>query len=338
MRNGNVAIEENAMARIGVMSFAHMHAYSYAACLNELPEADFTAIWDDNPKRGRAAAKQFGVPFAGDLGKFLKLEMDGVVVTSENVKHRAMVERAAAAGQWVLCEKPIATTVADAKAMIAACRKAKVGLGTAFPCRYSTPLIEVKRLLASGEYGALYAAACTNHGQYPGGWFARPGLAGGGATMDHTVHVADLMRWITGREFIKVYCENGRLLHRGIDTDDLGSLHLEMEGGLQVSHIASWSRAKSFPTWGDVTLEIIAEKGVVRVDAFNQKINVYNDDVLKTEWAYWGGNPDLGLIKDFVAAVDERREPPVTGVDGLRALEVTVAAYKSVQSGKVVRV
>jgi predicted dehydrogenase len=321
-----------------MMSFAHMHAYSYAACLNELPEATFVAIWDEHAKRGRAAARQFGTTFVADREKFFRLDMDGVIVTSENVKHRAMVERAAKAGKWVLCEKPLAPTVEDAKAMVAACRKANVGLGTAFPCRYAPPLMEVKRLLDSGEFGAIYAAACTNNGQFPGGWFAKQALAGGGATMDHTVHVADLLRWMTGREFTKVYCENGTLLRRGIDTDDLGSLHLEMEGGLQVSHLASWSRAKSFPTWGDVTLEIIAEKGVIRVDAFNQKINVYNDDVLKAEWAYWGGNPDLGLIKDFVNAVDERREPTVTGIDGLRAVEVTVAAYKSARSRKVVAV
>jgi predicted dehydrogenase len=326
------------MAKIGVMSFAHMHTYSYAACLGELPEAMFVGIWDDDAKRGRAVGKQYSVPFVADLDKFLALDMDAVVVTSENLKHCAMVERAAAAGKWILCEKPLATTVSGAKAMIAACAKAKVGLGTAFPCRYSPPLMEVKRLVASGELGTIYAAACTNNGQFPGGWFAVNALAGGGATMDHTVHVADLLRWITGKEFTSVYCENGTLLHSGIDTDDLGSLHLEMEGGIAVSHIASWNRVKSFPTWGDVTLEIVAEKGVIRVDAFNQKITVYNDDALRAEWAYWGGNPDLGLVRDFVNAVDERREPTVSGLDGLRAVEVTVAAYKSVQSGKVVRI
>jgi len=326
------------MAKIGVMSFAHMHAFSYAACLNELPEATLVAVWDDNPKRGRAAAKQFGTTFVADLGKFLRLDIDGVIVTSENVKHRSMVERAAKAGKWILCEKPLAPSVEDAKAMIACCKKAKVGLGTAFPCRYSPPLIAARNALVSGEYGEVYAVACTNNGQFPGGWFAKKALAGGGATMDHTVHVADVLRWMTGKEFTKVYCENGTLLRHGIDTDDLGSLHMEMEGGLQVSHIASWNRAKSFPTWGDVTLEIVAEKGVIRVDAFNQKINVYNDDALRAEWAYWGGNPDLGLIKDFVDAVDERREPNVTGVDGLRAVEVTVAAYKSAKLRKTVSV
>jgi predicted dehydrogenase len=326
------------MAKIGIMSFAHMHAFSYAACLNELPSAGFVAVWDDDAKRGRAAAKQFGVKFFDDMDAFFASGIDGVIITSENVKHLPMARKAAAAGKWILCEKPLAPNAPDAKAIIAACKKAKVGLGTAFPCRYTQPLIEAKQMIDSGEYGELYAAACTNNGQFPGGWFAKQALAGGGATMDHTVHVADVLRWMTGREFTKVYCENGNLLRPGIDVDDVGSLHMEMEGGLKVSHIASWNRANSFPTWGDVTIEIIAEKGVIRVDAFNQKLNVYNDDAVRAEWAFWGGNPDLGLVADFVQAVDDRREPSVTGIDGLRAVEVTVAAYRSVQSGKAVAV
>jgi len=326
------------MAKIGIMSFAHMHAYSYAACLNALPEAKLAAVWDDDPQRGQAAAEQFDTDFVGDLRTFLGLDIDGVIITSENVKHKAMVEQAAGAEKWILCEKPIAPNVQDAQEIINTCKRARVGLGTAFPCRYSAPLMAVKEMVASGEYGKIYAASCTNHGQFPGGWFAQQALAGGGATMDHTVHVVDMLRWMTGKEFTKVYCENGTLLHTGIDTDDLGSLHLEMQGGIKVSHIASWSRANSFPTWGDITLEIVAEKGVIRADAFNQKLNVYNDKALKAEWAYWGDNPDLGLVKDFVAAVDERREPSVSGIDGLRAVEVTVAAYKSAATGQMVRV
>jgi len=326
------------MTKIGIMSFAHMHAYSYAACLNELPEAALVAVWDDDTKRGRAAARQFGAAFVANMDAFLASDIDAVIVTSENVRHREMVEKAAAAGKWILSEKPLSPDVSDCRAMIAACKKAKVGLGTAFPCRYSPPLMEVKRMVSSGDYGAIYAVSCTNNGQFPGGWFARQAMAGGGATMDHTVHVADALRWITGKEFTKVYCENGNLLREGIDTDDIGSLHMEMEGGIQVSHIASWNRSKSFPTWGDVTLEIVAEKGIIRVDAFNQKINVYNDEAVRAEWAYWGGNPDLGLVRDFVVACDERREPAVTGLDGLRAVEVTVAAYKSAASNRVAAV
>ncbi len=327
------------MAKIGVISFAHMHAYSYATCLNALPEAELTAVWDDDPKRGRAAAKQFGAKFVKELDLFLDLDIDGVIVTSENAKHRKMVERAAAAGKWVLCEKPIAPNVQDAKAMISACKKAGVGLGTAFPCRYVPALRVAREQIRSGQFGEIYAASCTNHGSFPGGWFAQNKWAGGGATMDHTVHVADALRWIMDREFTSVYCELGNQLHKGaIRTDDFGSLHLVMEGGIQISHLASWSRPKSFPTWGDVTIQFVGSKGVLDVDAFNQKLDVYSDAAVKAEWAYWGDNPDMGLVQDFVQAVDKRCEPSVTGVDGLRATEVTVAAYRSAKRKKMVRV
>jgi predicted dehydrogenase len=322
------------MTKIGVMSFAHMHAESYAACINALPEAELSAVWDNDAARGKKAARRFKTKFIGNQTAFLASDIEGVIICSENAKHRAMVEAAAEAGKWILCEKPLAITVDDAKAMIAACRKADVGLGTAFPCRFAGPLVEVKRLIEAGQLGEIYAVSCTNNGSFPGGWFADARLSGGGATMDHTVHVADVLRWLTGREFTNVYGEIGKQVHRKIKTDDTGVLHFEMEGGIKGSHIASWNRCASFPTWGDVTLQIVAERGVLDVDAFNQKLNVYSDSAMKAEWAHWGGSPDMALVRDFVEAVAERREPSVTGVDGLRAVEVTEAAYRSAATGK----
>lgn len=327
------------MTRIGIMSFAHMHAHSYAASLKALPGVELAAAWDDDAKRGRAAAKKFGAPFIADRDAFFGAGLDGVIVTAENMKHRALVEAAAAAGLWILCEKPLAPSVEDAKAMVAACKKAKVGLGTAFPCRWAQPVAAAKARLDSGEFGEIRAVSCTNHGQSPGGWFADDALSGGGATMDHTVHVADLLRWMLGKEFTRVYCELGNQLHRDtLKTDDLGSLHLEMEGGVQVGHVASWSRPKSFHTWGDVTMEFIGENGVLWVDAFNQKITLFDDKAMRAGWVGWGDNPDTGLVADFVAAVRERRDPAVTGLDGLRATEVTAAAYRSFKTGKAVRI
>ncbi len=327
------------MAKIGILSFAHMHAQSYAACLNALPNAELAGIWDDNPKRGKAMAKDFGTKFTAKLDKFLAGDMNGVIVCAENVKHRELVEAAAKAGKWILCEKPLAPTVKESKEMIAICKKAGVGLGTAFPCRFAPTLMDARAQIQSGAFGEILAIACTNHGQCPFDWFVDEKLSGGGATMDHTVHVADALRWIMEKEFTKVYCEKGNLLHKKtMKTDDLGMLNLEMEGGIQVSHIASWSRAKSYPTWGDVTMEFIGTGGVLNVDAFNQKVNVYNDETMRTEWAPYGDNPDLGLVSDFVNACDERIAPSVTGEDGLRATEVTVAAHKSADSKRMVKI
>ena len=154
--------------------------------------------------------------------------------------------------------------------------------------------------------------------------------------MDHTVHVVDALRWMTGKEFTRVYCDCGTVLLKALKTDDVGSLHLEMEDGVIVSHVASWNRAVSFPTWGDVTFELVGSKGVLSVDGFNQKIDVYSDRARTAEWAFWGDDANLALVKDFVEVVDARRPPSVTGEDGLRALEVTLAAYRSAKTGRMV--
>jgi UDP-N-acetylglucosamine 3-dehydrogenase len=327
------------MAKIGIMSFAHMHAYSYAECINALPDAELTAVWGYTAGRTGTAAKQFGTRFIKDVNAFLDSDIEGVIICSENVRHRELVELAAAAGKWILCEKPLAPAVADAKAMVDLCERAKVGLGTAFPCRFAPALMAAREQLQNGDYGDIYAVTCTNHGKFPGGWFADPEWSGGGAVMDHTVHVADALRWMLGREFTNVYCEADNLLHEfDINVDDLGSLHMEMEGGIQVQHIASWSRSKTFPTWGDVTMEFIGSKGVLRVDAFNQKVTVYNDQARAVAWASYGDNPDLGLVRDFVDAIHEKRTPAASGLDGLRATEVTEAATKSMHAHRVVKV
>jgi len=327
------------MIKLGILSFAHMHAYSYAASVNALPGVELSAVWDDGPKRGRAAAKQFGAPYEGNLDRLLQSDIDGVIITAENAKHRNLAEAAAKAGKWVLCEKPLATTVKDAKAIVKACEKAGVGLGTAFPCRFVSALIEARTQLQAGAFGDILAVSCTNHGQFPGGWFADNTLAGGGAIMDHTVHVADALRWMLGKEFTGVYCEGGNQLHGdAIDTDDLGSLHLEMEEGVQVSHVASWSRPETFPTWGDVTMEFVGSGGVLQVDAFLQKVSVFNDEAKRHDWAFWGDNPDLGLVQDFADAIRDQRPLCATGEDGLRAVEVTAAAYRAMKAKRMVAV
>ncbi len=325
--------------RIGIMSFAHMHAFSYAASLNQLPEATLAGIWDDDPKRGQDMAKQFNTQFVASLDDFLASDIAGVIICSENNKHRALVEKAAAAGKWILCEKPLSPKVEDAQAMIDACKKAGVGLGTAFPCRFIPSIMAAREQIRAGHIGEVLAIACTNHGQNPGGWFVEEAESGGGATMDHTVHVVDVLRWMLDREFKKVYCELGNQLHgESLKTDDLGSLNMEMDGGIQVSHLASWSRPQSFPTWGDVTLEFIGTEGVLNVDAFNQKLDVFDDANMRHAWVGWGDNPDLGLVTDFVRAVAKREAPSVTGEDGLRATEVTVAAYKAANAKEMVSV
>ena len=264
--------------------------------------------------------------------------LDGVIICAENVNHRPLVELAAGRTPAILCEKPIATTVADAQAIIDRCRATGTRLQIAFPVRFSPPIQQLKAALDRGDLGRILAVKTTNHGSMPGGWFVDPQLSGGGAVLDHTVHVIDVLRWFWGAEVTEVYAEVGYdVLHPGLGIDDVGMLSFRLANGVYGTLDTSWSRPRSYLTWGDVKIEVVGEKGAVVVDAFKQHLVVSSDAAGKTNWVPWGSNIDLGLIQDFVGMIREGRAPSITGEDGLRALEVALAAYESAKRGAPVK-
>jgi predicted dehydrogenase len=154
--------------------------------------------------------------------------------------------------------------------------------------------------------------------------------------MDHTVHVADLIRWFLNREFVSVYAEVDTLLW-DVEIDDCGLLSMELEGGIIITQDPSWSRPRTNPTWGDVTLEITGTEGVIQLDAFAQNFVLYDDRAGKITERSFGEDMDFGLIQDFVTMIRENREPSITGFDGLKAMEVALAAYQSAQEKMPVR-
>lgn len=319
---------------IGILSFAHGHANSYAEALHHLPGVKLVGVWDEDPARGQKAATANNTQWYPDAEALLATGLDGVIICSANAHHKPLVLQAAGRTQAILCEKPIATTLADARAMIDACDRAGTRLMIAFPVRYAPSVQHLKALLDRGDLGNIYATKCTNHGSMPGGWFIDPQLAGGGAVVDHTVHVIDLLRWFWGCEVTEVYAEVGvDLLHTDLKIDDVGLLSFKLSNGVYGTLDTSWSRPASYPTWGDVKIEVVGEKGAVRVDAFRQQLLVASDTWQKSRWVNFGSDMDAGLVTDFVEMIRSGHGPSITGEDGLKALEVALAAYQSAQSG-----
>jgi predicted dehydrogenase len=322
---------------IGILSFAHLHAVSYARALRQIPGATLAGIYDDNPERGQEMAGQFGARFFASAQALLDESLDGVIICAENARHRQLTELAANQTAYILCEKPIATTLEDGQAMIDMCKAAGARLQIAFPVRFSPVMQRLKSQLDEGVLGKVYSAKCTNHGSMPGGWFTDPQLAGGGAVIDHTVHVIDLLRWFWGAEITEVYAEIGdSLLHPGLGIDDAGMLSFRLSNGVYGTLDTSWSRPPSYPTWGDVKIEILGELGWIKGDAFQQNLAVSAADWGKTNWLPWGSNMDLALVRDFVDSIRHGREPSISGQDGLKALEVALAAYESARTGQPV--
>jgi predicted dehydrogenase len=326
------------MIRIGMLSLAHMHAFSYADCLKNLGEAEIDGIYDDNESRGKKAAKQFKTRYFKDYNKLLERDIDGVVIGSENSRHKELTVASAKAKKHVLCEKPIASTIEDAREMIEVCKENKVKLQICFPCRYSSVSIRLKQMLEEDKIGRILAVKGTNHGMMPGGWFIKKKKSGGGAVIDHTVHVVDLIRWMLKKEIKRVYAEIDTRFY-DMDIDDCGMVTMDLEDGIFATLDPSWSRPnKSYPFWGDVTMKFVGTEGTISVDLFGQKMNLYNNDEIKAAWVYWGDNIDIGLINSFINSVINNKSSPVPGEDGLRALEVALAAYESSKLKKPVEI
>jgi predicted dehydrogenase len=322
------------------MSFAHHHAEAYIHNLRLLEGVELIGIADDDLERGRSYAKANNTHLYPDYQALLDDMPDGVIICSENVHHRPLVEMAAAAGAHVMCEKPLATTLEDGQAIIEACRQAGVILMTAFPMRFSAPLVQVKAQLDEGALGKVYCFNSTNQGRMPiheRRWFVDKELAGGGSVMDHTVHLADVLRWYLDSEVTEVYAVANHILHGDmVEVETGGLIMLTFADGTFASIDCSWSKPFNYPTWGGLTMELISERGLTVVDAFSQNLSVYQEEPAAHTWAYWGSDADRGMVQEFVDAIREKRLPKVSGEDGYKALEITLAAYKSAASGQAV--
>ena len=319
--------------RVGIVSFAHVHSPAYAAVLRDLDAADFVGITDD-AGRGAEAAERFGARFF-DSADSLFGEVDATIVCSENNNHARDAIPALEAGVHVLCEKPISTTLEDARAMIRASETSGSQLRIAFPVRYLPAVVRAREIVRAGSLGRVLALSGTNHGQIPGGWFLDPELAGGGAVMDHTVHLADLLRWMLDVEVKSVYAEIDSFFGAG-GTDDAAILTLELEGGPFADGTfatidPSWSRGDGYPTWGDVTLRIAGTSGVLDVDPFARPLRIFEHETGAPSWSYTGEDMNALMLSDFLRGVAEGDPSGASGLDGLRALEVVLAAYRSAQ-------
>lgn len=319
--------------RLGFLGVAHMHAYSYASCALRDESCAPAGVWDPVVTRAQSFADRFGLQILESADALLD-GVDAVVIASENKRHAEFGAKAAAAGKAILCEKPLVTSETEAGVFQDALRRHPVPVMIAFPCRYSPAFIRARDQHRQGQLGPLLAICATNRGRCPFDWFVDPELSGGGAMIDHVVHVADLLRALLGDDPIRVQAQIGHNMY-GQAWEDCAMLTLEYADGRFASLDSSWSRPQSYKTWGDVTMNLVYEKGVVELDLFNQHIDRFSNEGTSHVWAGYGSDLDGALLADFVAAVTTGGPTPITFEDGLAAARVAIAGYASVAAGGI---
>lgn len=316
--------------KIAMLGVAHVHAPGYATWLNSQPDVEFIGFSEENPEYARefTAAPQFSVD---DL---LALKPQGVIVCSENTKHRALVEAAAQAGTHILCEKPMATTLEDAQAMRQASEKAGVSLHVAYPVRYSNAVQQLREQVSRGDLGELLTYSGINHSICPDrdrAWFSDPAQAGGGAGMDHIVHLADLL-WHFGERVESVYAQLKAVpelvLPEHASVDAVGLVTLRLHSGATASMDCSWSRPRPYPRWGHLKLDVIGTQGMQSLDTFAENIQVTN--TRGHRWEGFGSDLNGNMLRDFVNVCAGQPAQLLADIDaGEETLKVVLAAYES---------
>lgn len=326
--------------KVAVVSFAHVHASAYLQLLAQRDDIDVVGCDPGHSStigRGRDLAEHSGATYLESLSDVVAWGPRAVVIAAENSEHRRYTEWAAEHGFHVLCEKPLATTVADARAMIDACQAGGVSLMVAYPARFAPGFVQLRAAVANGDLGTVRAAHGSNPGKSPVGlrdWFGDPEQSGGGAIMDHTVHLADLLdELFEGALPLDVYADGNSLLFDDLAVESAGLVSVRYEGDRVATIECGWTQPPEHPAWGGLDLTLIGDRAVVEFDAFPPAGSGY----VAGAPALLPSGPDLDslLLDEFISAIRDDRTPQPDGWSGLRSLAVVEAAYASWRTGDV---
>lgn len=173
----------------------------HAESLKRVAGAELFAVTSPTPGKAAAFAARHGVRHAfTDLDRFLSSEVEMVVLGCPNDLHADVTEAAARAGKHVVCEKPLALSLADCDRMIAACRQARVRLMYAEELCFTPKYVRMKKLLDEGALGRPYLLKqAEKHDGPHSPWFWDVARSGGGVTLDMGCHAVEFFRWMLGK-------------------------------------------------------------------------------------------------------------------------------------------
>ncbi|KGE98903.1 MAG: Gfo/Idh/MocA family oxidoreductase [Actinomyces urogenitalis] len=330
--------------KIAVASFAHVHAAGYATLLASMPDVTLlcadpdgaqTSATEPGQLRGRALADHLGVSYVDTYEELFAWKPDGVIICSENTRHGELIEMAAAAGVPMLCEKPLAVTRAEAQRYTALAADAGVFLMVAYPVRFAAEFQDLATAIRRNELGSVVALSGTNNGKIPVGdrrWFTDPRLAGGGALVDHTVHVADLADALFESEPVRVRAVSNQILHRavpGVDAETAGLVQVEYANGLSLSIDCSWSQPSQAPVWGGLTLDVLTTTTLAHIAPFGHGLSGMTDEGRRALFLGFGENLDAKMIDAFKRGIRDGHAPVPDGAAGTRTATIVEAALIS---------
>lgn len=323
------------MAVVGVGLFGEEHAAAYA----NHPRAELVCVCDKNEARARQVAEKYHCDYTTRSEEIAaSAEIEAVSIATPDFAHLEPALQMIGAGKHLLIEKPLATSVADARRIAQAADKAGVKLMVDFHNRWSPPFVEAKNAIAEGKIGrpVMGYARLSNaisvpmqmlswSGQSGPQWFLLP-------------HIVDLMRWLVDAEATEVFATGTRgiLEEKGIDAWDTMQVMVRFGSDRFVTFETAWILPNAWPSLIDFRVNLVGSAGQLSVTGDNQGLMVTGE---KHKYPFvLGGTFVPKPMGAFVDAVADDTPTPTTGWDGVATTAIIEAALRSLKSGAVEKV
>ena len=303
------------------------------------------AVVSGDPAKARRVAAAHGLPDRSvySYATFDRIrdnpDIDIVYICLPNAMHAEYTIRAARAGKHVLCEKPMAVSVAECEAMIAACKAADRKLMIGYRCHFEPCNVESMRLARAGTMGRTRYVR-SEHGfvqRDPSKWRLNKALAGGGSLMDMGIYSLQAARYMTGEEPVAVTAREStdRTDPRFREVEDMIDWTLEFASGAIASCQSMYSANQNH-------ILMMGERGRIELEPATR----YADNRMWTGAdgrerdvtpAASGRTQFAGQLDHLVTCIRTGREPIVSGAEGLRDLRIVEAIYRSAREGRTIR-
>jgi len=300
--------------------------------LGQEPRADLIAVADVDSTAAEGAAEAFGAQAYTDPVRMIEAEKpDAVILCTPPNTHRELATAALAAGAHVLCEKPLAITVADAGAMVEAARTADRTLMMASKFRYMDSIIKARAILQSGILGEviLFENEFCAHVDMRNRWNSVASIAGGGVLIDNGSHSVDIVRYLCG-PIQSLQALRGKQW-QDIEVEDTCRVFARCEDGTTASIDLSWSIHKENAHF----IHIYGTEGTLEIGWQGSRYRQSS----KLDWVPFGSNYDKfqavgSQLANFIDTILGKGRPRITTEDALESVRVVQSAYASADQNR----
>ena len=332
----------------------------HAAALTITPEAQFVAVYSRSPEKAQRFATKYGVQGFSDIQEMItSAGVEAVIICTPHPAHRHAAVMAAEAGAHVLVEKPLAATLQDCDAMLAAARKAGVKIGTVCQRRFYAPVQRLRRAIDAGKIGTpalgtVLMLGWRDQNYYASDpWRGRWQAEGGGVLVNQAPHQLDLLQWFMG-PITELFGVWSNINHPYIEVEDSAVAIVRFASGALGNIVVSNSQkpgiygkvhvhgqnGASVGVQTDGGAMFVAGMSSILEPPVNDLWTVAGEEHMLGQWqaedsALFNAlaNPAIHYfqlqISDFLRAIVDDRAPLISGEDGRKTVEIFTAIYRS---------